>query len=120
MWLLLLACAPPATQLAHSAPTSGGSWTVSIDPEPFPVGEAVVYLDVLDAAGRPATGVTVEVEVGMIDLGYLAEPEQAGRQPDGRYAFTTTFLEEGVWTLLGEVQASRGAAEDFQLLVEVR
>lgn len=115
---LLFACSPEAAQLTSSTPTSGGSWTVSLPEATLGTGAQYLALAVVDAAGRPAEDLVVNVQVGIVDYGYAAEPEVAAEQPDHTYAFYADLEYEGVWVVLGDVARERTTPETFILQVE--
>lgn len=118
MLVLLFACASPSPVL--SAPSSGGTWTVSVPDAPFAVGLVDVPLTVADAGGTPAEGLAVSLRSHMEGMEMEGDNEvvEAAEGEAGLYTALVGFSMTGLWTL--DVELDDGAtAESAQLVVSV-
>ena len=118
MLVLLLACASPSPVL--SAPSSGGTWTVSVPDAPFEVGLVDVPMSVADAGGAPAEGLAVTLRSRMEGMEMEGDNDvvEAAEGEAGVYTALVGFSMTGLWTL--DVGLDDGAvAESAELVVSV-
>lgn len=106
--LLLTACGPRAAQSETLAVT-----IVSVSPDPATVGNAVITLEIRDAAGSPVEGATIAVEGTMTHAGMepvIVATEALG---DGRYATKDfRFTMGGDWVILVHATFADGSTAE--------
>jgi hypothetical protein len=73
---------------------------LEIEPQPPQIGLATVTVTLQDAAGRPISGATVELEGNMSHAGMVPVFAQAAEGPPGRYEGTLEFTMGGDWFIL--------------------
>ena len=113
--LLAGACAGnrPAREPAATTEAGNLTWRVWLDPNPPDEKGNVLWVEVLDAEGRPVEGAEVDLDYLMPAMGAMAEMRGTGQvdeRGEGLYRIAVDFPMRGTWGLDLTVAAERARA----------
>lgn len=113
--LLAVAALLPVACSGGGTGEGGVSVTFRLDPRPPRVGTAKLELRIIDPAGGPVAGASVDVEANMNHAGMQPTFATLEEQAGGLYTGTLEFTMGGDWFLLVQAELADGSRVERRL-----
>jgi len=100
---------------------SGGKGAISLstDPDPLRLGQAIFMIDVKDSNGKPVDDVTVTFDINMTAMNMGTQQGNATPQGSGRYSAVGSLSMRGPWLIKTSVKMPDGSTENKDFTVNV-
>ena len=99
--------------------SSGGSITLSANPNPLRLGQATFMIDVQDKKGNPINNATVSFDINMTAMNMGTQRGEATPQGNGQYKAIGNITMRGLWRVRTTVNMPDGSTENKDFTVNV-